>query len=141
MSEQNVELHRRANEAFNTRDVDAYLAYCDPKIELHSAVTGPGPAVYHGHAGVRRWHREIAEAFGGEIRVEPEAFFDCGEHTVSFHVLHGRGQQSGADVATPAAHLCRWRDGRIVYFQGYLQREDAFRDLGISSDELEEIAP
>ena len=141
MSEQNIELHRRANEAFNTRDVEAYLAFCDPQIELHTAVTGPGPAVYHGHDGVRRWHTEIADAFGGEIRVEPEAFFDVGEHTISFHVLHGRGRQSGADVATPAAHLCRWREGRIVYFRGYLQREDAFMDLGVSIETVEEIAP
>lgn len=141
MSKQNVELHRHLNDAFNSRDVEAFVALCDPEIELHTAVTGPGSAVYHGHEGVRRWHREIADVFGGEIRAEPEAFFDCGEHTISFHVLHGRGQQSGVDVATPAAHLCRWRDGRMVYFQGYLRREDAFRDLGVSSDELEEIAP
>jgi uncharacterized protein len=141
VSEQNIELHRRLNEAFNTRDVDAYLAFCDPQIELQTAVTGPGPAVYHGHDGVRKWHTEIADAFGGEIRVEPEAFFDVGEHTISFHVLHGRGQQSGADVATPAAHLCRWREGRIVYFKGYLQREDAFRDLGVSIEAVDEIAP
>jgi ketosteroid isomerase-like protein len=141
VSKQNIELHRRANEAFNTRDVETYLAFCDPQIELHTAVTGPGAAVYHGHDGVRRWHTEIADAFGGEIRVEPEAFFDVGEHTISFHVLHGRGQQSGADVATPAAHLCRWHEGRIVYFKGYLRREDAFTDLGISIEAVEEIAP
>lgn len=47
----NVELHRRANDAFNTRDVDAYLAFCDPDIELHSAVMGPGLAVCYRHAG------------------------------------------------------------------------------------------
>jgi ketosteroid isomerase-like protein len=141
VSEQNVELHRRLNEAFNSRDVDAYLAFCDPEIELHSAVTGPGPAAYHGHEGVRRWHTDIADAFGGEIRLEPEAFFDVGEQTISFHVLHGRGRQSGADVTTPAAHLCRWRSGRIVYFKGYLDREDAFRDLGVSGDARRPIAP
>jgi ketosteroid isomerase-like protein len=141
VSEQNVELHRQANEAFNSRDVDAYLAFCDPEIELHSAMTGPGPAVYHGHDGVRRWHADIKEAFGGEIRAESEAFFDVGDHTISFHTLHGRGQQSGADVATPAAHLCRWRGGLIVYFQGYLQREDAFRDLGVSPEARRPIPP
>jgi ketosteroid isomerase-like protein len=137
----NVELHRRANEAFNSRDVEAYIAFCDPGIELHSAVTVPGGAVYHGHEGVRQWHRDIAEAFGDDIRIEPEAFFDLGEHTITFHVLRGRGIQSGADVTTPAAHVCRWRDGRIVYFKGYVQREDAFEDLGVSKEALEEIAP
>ena len=73
--------------------------------------------------------------------LEPEAYFDLGEHTISFHVLHGRGQHSGADVATPAAHLCRWRDGLIVYFKGYLHRQDAFRELGVSEDARQPIAP
>jgi ketosteroid isomerase-like protein len=141
VSEGNVELHRLANDAFNTRDVEAYVAHCDPEIELHSAVTVPGGAVYHGHDGVRKWHRDIADAFGAEIRVEPAAFFDLGEHTICFHVLSGRGQQSGADVTTPAAHLCQWRDGRIVYFKGYIQRDQAFADLGVSQEALEPIAP
>jgi len=141
VSEENVELHRQANDAFNTRDIEAYIAFCDPEIELHSAVTGPGPAIYHRHEGVRKWHADITEAFGGDLRAEPEAYFDVGDHTISFHTLQGRGLQSGADVATPAAHLCRWRGGRIVYFQGYLQREDAFRDLGVSPDARRPIAP
>jgi ketosteroid isomerase-like protein len=141
MSRDNVGLHRRANEAFNSRDVEAYLAFCDPNIELHSAVTGPGPAIYYGHAGVRKWHRDLTDAFGGEVRLQPQAFFDLGEHTVTFHVLHGRGLQSGAKVETPAAHVCRWHEGLIVYFRGYVQREDALRDLGVSEDALERIIP
>jgi ketosteroid isomerase-like protein len=128
-------------EAFNTRDVEKFIAFCDPQIELHSAVTVPGGGLYHGHPGVRRWHRDIKDAFGDDIRVEPEAYFDLGEHTITFHVLHGRGRQSGADVETPAAHLCRWRDGLIVYFKGYVQREEALRDLGVSEDTLEPIVP
>jgi hypothetical protein len=79
--------------------------------------------------------------WGDELRVEPEAYFDVGEHTITFHVLHGRGRQSRADVAMPAAHLCRWRDGLIVYFKGYAERDDALRDLGVSEDELERIDP
>ena len=141
MSEGNIELHRRANEAFNSRDVEAYIAYCNPEIELHSAVTVPGGGVYHGHDWVRRWHRDIQDGFGDEVRVEPEAYFDFGEQTLSFHVLHGRGQQSGADVETPAAHLCRWRDGLMVYFKGYVHRQEAFKELGVSEDAAEPIAP
>jgi ketosteroid isomerase-like protein len=141
VSKQNTELHRRANEAFNTRDVEAYITYCDPEIELHSAVTVPGGGVYHGHDGVRRWHQDLEDVFGAEIRVEPEVYFELDDYTLTFHVLQGRGQQSGADVATPAAHLCRWRDGLIVYFKGYVHREDVFGELGVSQDALERITP
>jgi ketosteroid isomerase-like protein len=141
VSERNIERHRRANDAFNARDLDAYLAYCDPEIELCSAVTGPGPAVYRGHPGVRRWYRDLEDVFGVDIRVEPEAYFDLGEHTLSFHVLRGRGRESGVDVATPAAHLCRWDDGLIVCFKGYLDRQDAFRDLDVAEESVEPLAP
>jgi hypothetical protein len=72
---------------------------------------------------------------------EPERYFDVGEHTITFHMLHGRGRQSRADVAMPAAHLCTWRKGLIVYFKGYAQREDALSDLGVTDNELEAIAP
>jgi ketosteroid isomerase-like protein len=137
MSRANLELHRRSVEAFNTRDVETFIALCDPQIELHSTVTVPGGAVYHGHDGVRRWHRDLEDGWGDELRIEPEAFFDVGEHTITFHVLHGRGRHSGADVAMPAAHVYRWRDGLCVYFKGYAHREDALRDLGVSEDALE----
>jgi ketosteroid isomerase-like protein len=141
MSEKNVDLHHRSVEAFNTRDVEKFIVFCDPQIELYSTVTVPGGTAYHGHDGVRKWHRDLADGWGDELRVEPEAYFDLGEHTISFHVLHGRGRQSGADVGMSAAHLCRWRDGLIVYFKGYADREDALSDLDRSEHELERIDP
>jgi hypothetical protein len=136
-----MKLHRRAVAAFNTRDVEKFIALCDPEIELHSAVTVPGGAIYHGHDGVRMWYRDLADAFGNEVSLEPEAYFDLGEQTITFHVLHGRGRHSGAHVAEPFAHLHGWRAGLIVYFRGYSHREDALKDLGISVDALDPIAP
>jgi hypothetical protein len=90
---------------------------------------------------MRAWQRDFEETWGDEIRLEPEAFFDLGDETLTFNVLHGRGLHSGAEVALPAAQLLRWRDGRIVYHKGYAHREDALTDLGLSEDELEPIAP
>jgi ketosteroid isomerase-like protein len=141
VSDSNIELHRRSVAAFNTRDVEAFVAFCDAHIELHSAVTVPGGAVYYGHEGVRRWYRDLAEGWGSDLWIEPERYFAVGESTITFHVLHGRGHASGADVAMHAAHLCRWSDGAMTYFRGYSHREDAFRDLGVSEGDLDPIAP
>jgi ketosteroid isomerase-like protein len=142
VSERNVELHRRALRAFNARDVEALLAYCDPEIEFHSAVTAPvSGGLYHGHEGVRRWHRDFEEVWGDEVSVAPEAFFHLGEQTLGFGVVKGRGKESGAEVTAPIAQVARWRDGLMVYYKGYLNREEALRDLGISEDSLEPIAP
>jgi ketosteroid isomerase-like protein len=141
VSEQNVELLRRAYEAFNARDIETLIAYYDPSVEFHShfAAVG-GMTVYHGHDGLRRWHRDLEDVWGDEIRLEPEAYFDLGEHTLAFGALHGRGRQSGVDVALPAAQVARWRDGRIVFFKGYADKEDALSDLGVSEEALEPIA-
>ena len=139
VSDENVERTRRVAEAFNARDIDAMLGYCDPSIEFHVTFEAVG-GVYHGHDGLRRWHRDLEEAWG-EIRLEPEAFFDLGEQTMAFSVMRARGRQSGAEVVMPAAQVARWRDGRCVYFKAYADRHDALRELGVSEVELEAIAP
>jgi hypothetical protein len=141
VSQQNVELMRRLTDAFNAHDVEAFIALCDPQIEFQPAWTAVGGAVYQGHDGLRRWHRDLDDVWGGEIRLEPEAYFDLGEHTLMFYVLAGRGRQSGAEVAMQATGVGRWHDRLCVYFKAYMHREDALSDLGVSEDALEPIAP
>ena len=136
-----MELHRRVYWALNASDVDALVALCDPSIEVHSVFAAVGGAVYHGHDGVRKWERDLHESWGGEFRVEPEAFFDLDEHTLVFGVLRARGSQSGVEVAMPATGVATWRDGLCVSHKAYLDKEDALRDLGVSEEALEPIAP
>jgi ketosteroid isomerase-like protein len=137
----NVERYRKAIAAFNARDIEALIAYFAADAEFHSAFGAVSGAVYHGHEGLRRWHRDLTEAWGEEIRAEAEAYFDLGEQLLTFYILHGRGGQSGVEVAMPVAHLVRWREGLIVYMKSYAHREDALSDLGVSEDALEPIAP
>jgi SnoaL-like protein len=141
VSQQNVELHRRGTEAANSRDIEALIANADPSIELHSSMTTPGGAVYHGHDGLWQYVRDLQDAFGDELRIEPEAYFDLGEHTLMSYVAHGRGQQSGVEVAGRAAQVAKWRDGLCVYLKVYLRMEEALNDLGVSEEALEPIAP
>ena len=141
MSHENVELHRRLAEVFNRQDIEAFVKGLDPSVEYHSVMTVPGGAAYHGHEGVRRYFADFGDAWGDEFRVELEAFFDLGHQTLMFYAVHGRGQHSGAEVAMPGAQVCRWRDGLLVYAKAYVHRGDALRDLGVSKDALEPIAP
>lgn len=141
MSEENVDLHRRIYQAFNAGDVDALVALAAPSIAVQSVFAAVSGVVYHGHDGVRSWRRDLEEAWGDEIRVEAEAYFDLGEKTLAFDVLHGHGRQSGAEVALPGAAVTRWRDRQCIQFKAYADREKALRDLGTSEDALEPIAP
>jgi hypothetical protein len=114
-------------------------AVVDPSIEIHLfAEIG---AVHHGEEEALRWLQELGDTWGDTFRIEPEAYFDVGEHTLLFYVVHGRGQQSGAEVEMAAAQVARWHDGLAVYLKNYNRKEDALRDLGVSEDELEPITP
>jgi hypothetical protein len=140
VSEQNVELHHQAIAAYNARDLEAIIALCDPSIELHSYLA-VGSSPYHGHDGMRKWHQDAADAWGEEIHIEPEVFFDLGEQTLLFYVIHGRGRQSGVQVEMPNAQVFRWRERLLVYAKVYGHSKDALKDLGIAEDELKPIAP
>lgn len=140
MPERSVELHRHIYRAFNAHDSDALIALCDPSIVIQSVFGALGGAIYHGHEGVGRWQGDLEEAWGEEIRVEAEAYFDLGEHALAFDALHGRGRQSGAEVALPGAAVTRWRAGHCVYFKAYADREEALGDLGVSENTLEPVS-
>ena len=61
MSEENIEIVRRAIAAVNQRDVDSYLGLCAPTVELITPVAAiEGPSV--GAQGIREFFAGIDEA-------------------------------------------------------------------------------
>jgi ketosteroid isomerase-like protein len=113
MSESNVELYRRWFEAYNARDFEAFIAYCDPSIEFHSTFAAVSGTVYHGHDGLRKYFRD-ADVWD-EIRGEPEAYFDLGEYSLAFVLFHGRTAQrrGGRDAAHRAGQVAQ-RPNRLL---------------------------
>jgi ketosteroid isomerase-like protein len=138
---ENIELAKAFTEAFNARDLDALIDCCHPEIEYHSTFAAVGGDVYHGHDGMRAWYRDMEQTWGNAIRSEPEAYFDLGEDLLVYTVLYGKGKQSGVEAALPVAAVARVREGLFVYYRGFIHREDALEELGVSGDALEPIAP
>jgi len=139
--EQNVELHRRSVAKFNARDAEGYIALADPRIELESIFAAVGGASYHGHDGVRSWFRDLEDAWGDDVRFAVEAYFDLTEQTLAVGVLHGRGGQSGAEVALRGIQAMTWCDGLAVSYKAYTDEHTCLEDLGLSADDLSPIAP
>ena len=141
MSEDNVDLHRRSVAAFNLHDVEAYVALADPRIELHSVFAAVGGASYHGHDGVRSWFRDLEDTWGEDVRFGVAAYYVVDERTLAFGELHGRGRQSGVDVALDGFQALTWRDGLAIHYKAYTDEQVCFQDLGVSKEDLTRISP
>ena len=66
MSDESVQVIRRAVEAFNAGDVEAMLALADPELEWRPAfgAATDGATAYHGHVGFRDYWRGTQDISG-----------------------------------------------------------------------------
>ena len=124
MSEENVAQQYRAADAFSRHDLDAFLAICDPDIELHSrhlALDGSG---LRGHAAVRHWWETLLHVYP-DFTSEVEDVTDLGDVTVARHNFRGRALGSGAQMEQSHWQVTRWRDNRATWWKSYPSEAEA----------------
>jgi ketosteroid isomerase-like protein len=121
----NVEIVRRALDAFVGRDPDALAEWCTEDVELRSAVIGTAEGnVYRGHDGLRDWAREGRELFA-ELQLIADDIREVGELVVMLGHIHARGGSSGVVLDSPSGWVVWMRDGRIAAMTGYLSHDEA----------------
>src|SRR5205807_4124065 len=77
----NVELQHLVIDAFNRRDLDAYLALADHDLEFTPyEVSVQGGQPYRGHAGVQSWWEETFEVLR-DLKAEVYEVRDLGDRT------------------------------------------------------------
>ena len=131
MTQQNVELVRRAVEAFPRADMDEMLSYMDPELEWHSAIVGAAEGnVHRGHEGFRRWYADSFESFE-ELRLEWSEFRDLGDRVLAFGRVRARGRESGVEIDSPMGWVATVRRGKVVKAEGFLSRDRALEAAGL----------
>lgn len=131
MSEQNVELVRRALEAYERGEMEAMLALVDPDLEWRSAIVGGAEGkVYRGPEGLRRWNADFREIFDA-IRNEWTELRDLGDRVLAIGRVRARGRESGLEIDSPMGWVITVRDGRIVKGEGFLDPAEALEAAGL----------
>jgi ketosteroid isomerase-like protein len=133
MSEENVELIRRASDAYNRGDIDAMLEELDPEIEWRPSfqvLLGGEATVYRGHDGVRDFIRDTEEAFT-DLEAEQYEVRELGEQAVAIGQFRGRGRESGVRIETAMAWLVEFRNGKAVRVREYLDPAEALEAAGL----------
>jgi ketosteroid isomerase-like protein len=127
MSIENVELLRRANEAFNRGDFDAFLALCHEDLEIEDLNRAPDlPRVSRGKAEALQafaaW-TDTFEDFSGEI----EEYIDVDEWHVGCVVRYrGTNRAMGLEVEFRGVDMWEVRERKLARGTlGYPDRESA----------------
>jgi ketosteroid isomerase-like protein len=137
MSQENVDIVRRALDAFNQRpglgSQDAYRGVAellDPEVEWHDQRELPGATV---HRGIDEVMRHLASA-EESVHYEPIDLLeirDAGACVVAVYRVHARGRSSDVPVDRDAAHVYRFKGGRIERVEIFGSRTEALEAVGL----------
>jgi uncharacterized protein len=131
MSRDNVEIVRRAFEAWNRGDPESALELLDPDIEWRLPPNFPDADAWHGRDAVVQGLAAVAGSWD-EFRVEVHELIDAGDRVVALVRFHGRAAITGLDLGGVSVDGQVWtlREGRAVAVQMYNGTSDALRTIG-----------
>jgi ketosteroid isomerase-like protein len=128
MSQENVEIVRRAMEASTRRDNEATFALYDPEVELLGPVDG---AVYRGLTGVRAFFGDWFTTWD-ELTYDAEEWIDAGDDVIAALHVRARGRQSGVPVERREWHVWTLRDSKLWRLRIYATKPEALEAVGLS---------
>jgi ketosteroid isomerase-like protein len=133
MSQENVELTLRAIDAWNRRDVDAFVALLSPDVVWEENPELPGlREVYRGRAEVRDWIKDFLEAVESP-QLELEETIELGDDRIFTEmVLTGRGRGSGVPVELRFWLVIWFVEGKIARRQVAWTKDEALETAGLS---------
>jgi ketosteroid isomerase-like protein len=137
MSEENVELTRRAFELFNEGGPEAVITagLWSPEIVWDATPAGiPGLGVYCGHEEVKSFFEDDwFKAFPfDEWEIEVDELIDHRDQVITLCRQRGHGAASGVGTELFLAQVGTWRDGQCVRVDNYLDRAQALEAAGLS---------
>jgi uncharacterized protein len=127
MADANVDILRRAYDAFAAGDVPTVLALFSPTIAWHVPGRSPLSGDYQGHDQVVDFFTKSMELCGGTLRVDVDELLGSADTVVALTTVSATRQ--GRAWSSPEVHVWRLRDGCAIEFrefQGDQQREDDF---------------
>ena len=131
MSSENVEIVRRAYEAFNSNEPDAAIALLDPDVEWTLPAHFPDADTWTGRERVVEGLRTMSDSWES-LHLEVQELIDAGDRVVALVHIQGRAAVTGLDLAGMGVdgHLWTLRGGRVMAVRMYGGTADALKEIG-----------
>ena len=130
MSEEHIELFYRGYDALNRRDLEAFLEFMDPEVELMTRFMElEGEPYYRGHDGVRQWWDGLFAVFpdfSGEVLEVREQ----DDFLIASVRVRGHGAEGGAPFEQVLWQVARFRDGKATWWRNFGSEAEALRAVG-----------
>ena len=131
MSQENVEIVRRAWQAFVEGGVEATLDFWTEDAVFEEFPEMPESAVYVGREHLSEAVEHFTEMWR-DLAFEPVEFIDAGQNLVIVVVAYrGRGVASGAPLDAVATWLYEMRDGRVCRARAFTTKQQALEAAGL----------
>ena len=128
--ETNVELARRAFEAFNAGDADGVLALLDPEVEIYMPNELPNSGTFHGHAGYHRWTTNWLDAWE-DVTFELQDVRDAGDRVAVWVRARVRGRASGVMGDLDWFACWRFSGAKVIGYREYATWDEVLTDVSL----------
>jgi ketosteroid isomerase-like protein len=130
MSRENVEIVRRAFEAFRLGDFETVFGTMSPTIEVYPNPDEPGAKARHeGWDGMLEY---LVSWYSGweDYSAEPTQFIEAGDYVVVEAREVGIAEHSGIEVEQTFSHAIKLRDRQIVEWRMFGPLREALEAVG-----------
>jgi ketosteroid isomerase-like protein len=133
MSQENVEMIRRAWEAVRRGDIEPGLDMMNPEVELDLTTGGRMDAdIHRGPDGVRRAYEIWASSWEAMV-MEAKEVIDAGEDQVIVQIsARGHSRQTGLDFEIDRYWVYAMRAARVVHIREFETRLQALKAVGLA---------
>jgi ketosteroid isomerase-like protein len=129
MSRANLEIVRRNNDAYNARDLTAYLETVAESVRFESRFSAMDRVIYRGHDDLRRYFVELDEVWSRyEMRLE--RMVPAGDQVAMLCHLFAIGRESDLQLEEHPGVVFTLEEGKIVEIAAYPTHAEALGSLG-----------
>jgi ketosteroid isomerase-like protein len=134
MSQENMEIARRAieefNQQFNSKE-KLNLDFLAPDVTLDNSNAAFDDVVFRGHDGMREYMSLLREMWTRQ-QLEPREFIPVGEDQVIVAFRLVSVGRDGVETVAHAAVVVTVREGKIAHMKAFQSRADALEAVGLT---------
>ena len=130
MSQENVEIVKRAVAAVNRRDIDGYLACCTEDVQLTTPLVEV-VGTYDGPDGIRRFFTDVGDT-GPDFKLTIERLEAVGpDRVLAFMQVTASGRASGIPQDVKTGNIYDLTDDKIKSIRIFADRQQALEAAGL----------